>query len=42
VILAFGLVASKVFGIICLSSVLTMSVPDVGYSRNAPCSLNYV
>ena len=38
----FGLIAPKTFLIICLFNLLTLGVPDEGYSRNAWCALNLI
>jgi len=38
----FALLAFKHFKIIWLSNLLTTSVPDECYSRNASCTLNYI
>ena len=36
----FGLLATKNFGIIWISNLLTMSIPEEGYSRNMSYAIN--
>jgi hypothetical protein len=36
----FGFLAPKDFKIILVSNILSLGVPDEGYSRNTSCALN--
>ena len=39
----FGfLCTQRIFKLICFSIILTWSVPDASYSRNASCALNFI
>ena len=38
----FGLFAPKIFEIIWFSNLLTLSIPNEGYSRNVSCTLNWM